>query len=478
MNEYDILDALGDVNEAYITAANAQKKPARHIRWGALAACLAAVLLMGGVFGAAAEAKEYNAAMTFFSENSLSAEGLSRAEIKKVYRDIKTGRFAYGKTAEVIVNAVPGYELTAPESLSPEDLETLWNRGVWFTNLPSVGYAYKTDHVYKENSILGVETLEKSVVECYLNGELLWTADLDGFSVDDCAHTALGTAVWGNGYTERGYLTDYALLANVDDAGNVRWVKQIRHGFTREREVICAVLDAADGNLAVISRSISGTLCFGLYDRNGDPISNTKTEVGKAGVLRAARLGDGYLVQLGNSLQPELNRILKLDSAGNVLDAFTYAEDGKDYYITDMLEFGGCVYLSAYAVPEQTDEGGRHEIANILDFCIETKGWNVTPEELTPVVRENYTAVLLVCDPKGGAPRTFYTVKGALGGALRLTDAGELEWDAETIENAFFSPATNSFTIGGTCRIVRYTFDADGKLTGQETTDEIVGYHR
>ena len=94
------------------------------------------------------------------------------------------------------------------------------------------------------------------------------------------------------------------------------------------------------------------------------------------------------------------------------------------------------------------------------------------------MVRENYTAVLLVCDPEGGEPRTFYAVKGALGGVLRLTDAGELEWDAETIESTFFSPATNSFTIGGTCRIVRYTFGANGKLTRQETTDEVVGYHR
>ncbi len=477
MNEYDILDALGGVNEEYVTQANAPKKPARRVRWGAVAACLAAALLLGGVFTAAAEAKEYNEAMTFFAENSLSAQGLTRAEIKKVYRDIKTGRFAYGKTAEVIVNAVPGYELPAPEALTPEDLETLWNRGVWFANLPASGYGYKTDCVYKENPALGFETLEKSTVECYKDGALLWTADFDAFNVEGCAHTALGTAVWGYGYAAGDLLTDHGLLSLVDDAGSVRWVKQVRHGFAKG-EYVCAVLDAADGNLAVISRGNLNTLCFGLYDKNGTPLSAAKTEVGNAGILRAARLGDGYLVQLGSSLQPELNRILKLDAAGNALDAFTYTEDGKDYYITDMLEFGGNAYLSAYAVPEQRDEGGRNEIANILDFCFEKQNFSVSPEELTPVVRENYTAVLLVCDPAGGEPRTFYAVPGALGGALRITDKGELEWDAETIESTFFSPATSSFTVGGTCRIVRYTFGANGKLTGQQTTDEIVGYHR
>ena len=476
MNEFDLLDALGGANEAFIEDANKKRPPARRVRWVALAACLAAVLLLGGVFGAVAEAKEYNEAMAFFAENNLSAAGLSRSEIKKVYRDIATGRFTYEKTAGVIVNAVPGYELPAPEAMTPEDLETLWNRGVWFTNLPATGYGYKTDCGYKENPALGFETLEKSTVECYKDGRLLWTADFEAFSVEGCAHTALGTAVWGSSYAGGNLVTDCPLLARVDDAGNVLWQRALKHDF--RLEFISAVLDGADGTLAVISRGNLNTLCFSLYNKDGESVSSVKTETGSAGIVRAAKLGDGYLVQLDSFLQPELRRIVKLDAAGNVLNSFTYTAEDCDYYITDMLEFGGHIYLSAYAVPKQTDEGGRNEIANILDFCTQTKEWNVSPEELTPVVRDNYTAVLLVCDPEGGEPRTFYAVKGALGGKMRVTDAGNLEWDAEAIESTFFSPATNSFTIGGTCRIVRYTFGANGALLGQENTDETVGYHR
>ncbi len=44
----------------------------------------------------------------------------------------------------------------------------------------------------------------------------------------------------------------------------------------------------------------------------------------------------------------------------------------------------------------------------------------ISSEELTPLVRDNYTAVLLVCDPEGGAPETFYSVQGSLGGKLRV----------------------------------------------------------
>ncbi len=478
MNGYDLLTALGGVNEAYINTANKEKKPAHKPRWGALAACLAVLFLAGSVFAAAAEAKEYRAAVDFFEKNSLSAEGLTRSEIKKVYRDIAAGRFTYGKTAEVITNSVPGYELPAPEVLSPETLEALLEtiRNVWAQKLPGTGYGYKTDCVYKEDPALGFETLEKSTVECYKDGVLLWTADFDAFSVEGCAHTAQGTAVWGRGYAGGDLIMNYGLLANVDEAGNVRWVKQVRNGFTNE--YVCAVLDGGSGTFAVISRGNLNTLCFGSYDKNGNPLSVTKTEIGNVGILRAARLGDGYLVQLRNSFDLEKNRIVKLDAAGNLTDSFTYTADDCDYYITDMTEFGGRVYLSAYAVPKQTDEGGRHEIADILDHIFQSENWEISPEELTPLVRDNYTAVLLLCDPAGGEPRTFYEVKGALGGKMRITDAGNLEWDAEAIESTFFSPATSSFTIGGTCRVVRYTFAESGSLVKQENTDETVGYRR
>ena len=94
----------------------------------ALAAGLALLLLAGGFSGYAfaAEVKEYRAAVAFFAENALSAEGLTRGEIKNVYRDITTGKFSYEKTAEVIAKSVGGYELFQQEP-TPEAVEGLWN---------------------------------------------------------------------------------------------------------------------------------------------------------------------------------------------------------------------------------------------------------------------------------------------------------------------------------------------------------------
>ena len=58
-----------------------------------IAASVAFIILVSAftTYGVVTEAKEYNEATTFFSDYHLSTEGLSRREIKKVYRNITTG---------------------------------------------------------------------------------------------------------------------------------------------------------------------------------------------------------------------------------------------------------------------------------------------------------------------------------------------------------------------------------------------------
>lgn len=86
--------------------------------------------------------------------------------------------------------------------------------------------------------------------------------------------------------------------------------------------------------------------------------------------------------------------------------------------------------------------------------------------------------MLLVCEPNAGKPQEYYSVNGSLGGKLSVSDTGNLLWDVESITSTFFSPATSSFTIGGTSYVFRYTFDTSGMLISQEKTGEVVNYRR
>lgn len=475
----------------------------RRIRWGVLAACLVMFIVLGSAVTAfAVEAKEYKNAVTFFEENGLSTEGLSRSEIKAVYRDITTKSFTNEKTAEVLQQAVPGWEIEQDEP-TPVELAALWDN--WGKNdlistIEQNGASYRFDSRYAYDEERGFEIFEKSVLECYQNGNMLWNAEFTDFNIEGYLYTKSGITVWGSdavlpsevesSYTKDENTTEknevvsssgdstYGWIAFVDNTGKAMWQNRLNHSF--KNEYVASVLNNGDGTLAVISRGDLKYLCLSCYDTNGKELSFHKTEVGNFGIRNAARLGDWYIVQLWNQFSGDTALLYKMDRDGVLTDNFSYEDDNSDYYITDMVEFEGQVYLSAYAVPKQKDEGGRHEIANVLDYVFSkgAGGVDITSEELTPIVRGNYTALLLLCDPEGGTPKTFYSVKGSLGGKLSTNESGQLKWNVESISSTFYSPATNMFTIGGNCKVFQYSFDALGNLIEQIDTGETVRYAR
>ena len=65
----------------------------------AAAVIVTAVVLVGCYV---ADVAEYNRAVEFFELNSFSTEGLTRGEIKRVYRDITTESLSFDKSYEVI----------------------------------------------------------------------------------------------------------------------------------------------------------------------------------------------------------------------------------------------------------------------------------------------------------------------------------------------------------------------------------------
>ena len=75
------------------------------------------------------EAQEYQNAVDFFEANELSLDGLTRYEIKEIYKDITTNKFEYKKTGEVIVESikikVPGYSIEI-NNASSNELISVW----------------------------------------------------------------------------------------------------------------------------------------------------------------------------------------------------------------------------------------------------------------------------------------------------------------------------------------------------------------
>jgi len=432
-----------------------------------IAVCL--VLLAGlGAGLYTAEAREYGEAVQFFAENGLSTEGLARQEIRAVYRDISTSSFSYAKTAEVIQKSlrVEGHEL-------PLDAKALWDYKNSAHAAADVGYRF-----YSEEDMGGGRTCD--IVEKVAGDKVLWRVALEEFWVQGTAAVKGGVLVYGQTPMRPGEQTLHARLAKIEDDGTLAWKKELQNGF--KDETIEAVLEDADGSYAVFSRGELRMLCLNRFTAEGDATCLRKTDVGNVGVWNAVHLDDGYLLQLGSYRKDEHTRIVRVDRSGRVRESFSYDGGDEQYYIEDMIEFGGRIYLSGYAVPKlgegESDAGGRAEIAAILSKLDRRGVRTIASEELSAMLREHYTALLLACDPVSGTPGEFYTAKGGLGGRLAVNAEGDLSWEVGGISGARYSPLTSAYSIRGWGETVRYTFAADGTLKDRENTGQTAYYAR
>lgn len=484
---YEAASKLPKTNLAFHEIQPAPKKKMPTRVWRVLVSLTACVVLVFSIGFGTVEAKEYHDAVRFFSENGLSASGLSRSEIKAVHKDITTQAFTYSKTAEVIANSlsdeqIDGYEILQ-ENPTPEEIENLWNYKNYsggFVPNDREGLRYVYFSEYKMDKQLGFEVYAESIVEKYDGETLLWRVSITDFEIVDYSEVSDGILVYGTTPTWSSHQRSNAWMAKIRTDGTLVWQRMLENGFQREN--IAAILENTDGSYAVISRGDLEYFCLSQYTAEAEEILVRKTRIGNYGIWNAIRLGEGYAVQLGSYITTEYAKIIKVDWAGNITDSFIYDNEEACHYVTDMTEYNGKIYLSGYSVPRhkdsEPDAGGRYEIDAVLDYLFDHRILKISSEELTPMVRENYTALLLICDPDAGIPETFYAVKGSLGGPLSHNDAGMLQWDVERITTTFFSPMTSSFTIGGTSHVFRYTFTPDGQLSGQEKTGEIVNYRR
>ena len=498
--------AMTDAAEA-VGAVEPPRKRGVLMRWCAVAASVLIVASAGiTTVACVEEAKEYGTAITFFEENGISTVGLTRSEVKAVYRDIISHSFTYEKTEVVLRRTIPGSEILQDDP-TPTELGQVWASNSAMNASRNVitvsGYGYKYNHVYDESEDW---YHIKDEISCYNNGELIWSAELPRAFITDCKHLDAGTAVWGRGYTSMGVLT-YAWIALIDDNGTLLWKhSMLDHWYGTE--MIFSVVDNGDGTWAVFSRGANANkdnyLCISIYDTAGNELKCSKNKVGNEYYQNAARLGDGYLLQIGVFPAAYTEKFVKIDAEGNITGSFALEEDGYYYNVQDIVEFGGRTYISAYVFPvpskgsmfSSRDEVydilqgiyGTYEPSEIPDEAIAYKGLYTDFTEppsgfgflgnLTAKLRDNYTAVLLICDSDGGTPETFYSVKGSLGAKLAVRSNGTLEWNVSSIVSSSFSPATSSFTIGVTCSVYRYTFDGSGDLLGSVGTGAFTSFVR
>ena len=458
------------------------------VRKGWIAAAAAAILVLLAAGGSAAaitvEAKEYKAAVAFFEENELPMEGLSRAEVKEVYRDIILRKFSSEKTEEILKEHLAGLEILQDEP-TPEELAAAWDKWIVWDTIRTTGISYGKEIRYKVNEQTGMEELDASVLKCYRDGECIWTTEIKDFWLEKCTHGSLGTIAWGYRYptTITSFIKVTSWLARLDEEGKILWSIPVRHSY--DQEYVATAFENGDGTITVVSRGDLKDLCIAQYDLNGKMLSARRCEIGTWGLTGAVRLSDGYLISMKSSLDWKMAHLLKVGFDAQPVESFDYEGEDCDYVINSMIRYGGKIYISGYSVPKmERDEDQkiqvfeRSEIQDIIMRFFESERFEVASEELTPLLRDRYTAVLLILNEDLKSVETFYSVKGSIGTDLSVNSAGGLEWDAYSITSSHYSPATNAYTILCHCSVFRYTFDESGTLLHQDDTGEETSFYR
>lgn len=473
LDDKQLSDIKNNVFSKVEIKAPAKRRPAINKRILTIAACIAICLSLGvGTIIYANDVKEYNDAIDFFKDNKLSTEGLSRTDIKKVYRDVVTERFEFDKTEYVIrtkINSdeIEGYEI----DINDFSVDELWNylKNIESNQQDKVDYNF--ENVYEDEVII------RSVFRKYHGDDLKWTTELSDFNINYFKIINDSILVYGNSSKSNNVVR----ITRLNFDGEILWDCSFSNMNEYEYITSGGLLKENSGGYAVISYGDNNYLSLTKISDKGKITFVNKQEVNdNFRIEKTAKLGDGYAVQVYYYLNHDKNaNVILLDSDGNIQAEQIYTDEERDYYIEDMIEYNGKLYLSTYAVPkldeDESDAGGRREIAKILNYIHNKSLFKIDSKELTPIVRKNYEAVLLVCDKVSFHPEKFYSVDGALiswDDSLTISDNGELKWCINSIIGAEYSPYTSSFSLSYYTGKIEYTFDDDGSLSNVATVKE------
>ena len=363
-------------------------------------------------------------AIEFFNEYKLSTEGLTRKEIKAVYRDISEKRFSYEKTGEVTKQVVSGWDIKQYKA-TKEEIKKIWEEKAWLQAEDS-----------SEN-----------------NGSRCNTYDLS-------------------------YIKNI-IFASKDD--RTVWRLSLEHGF--QSEYIFDAFEDEDGSIIVISKADVDNLCFCRLDKDGNEVEYNSSVIGAYIPSGAISSENGYIITAFDPNGRFDSIILMLDHEGNITKKFSFENATYAYCINKIITYAGHVILSANALPfsdvsEHEYDDSAYNRAWAVGEQKKYDSFGIPDDVVTVFFRDQYKAALLVFNAKDETPELFYEVESSFGEKLFVNDMGELVWEVRGIESAHYSPLTDAFSFNGTCEVYEYIFGKNGYLKSKNDTGNTAVFTR
>ena len=425
---------------------------------------MAALLMAGGGVAVVAETMAYNEAIDFFEQYNMSAEGFTRSEVKKIYKDIITESFTYEKTEEALASGLEGYEIQA-RPLDSEGLKRVWMTGYEY-GVELKDYADADDR-YSYNSWYRTdENGRRQYVQWQKNGEKQWGLYLSEFTLYGAVPAGDQVMLVG-GPSGKGY-KDYTLRVYLLEADSTEvWMKDYPCPYPGTSWISFEAFYYENDTMALfVTDWVSEKMWILTLDMEGNVVNEEFVDYPDECqvITNVVRQGDDYLMVVRNG-----NNYGLAKKSGNKIEKLQfYGEDQQEYLITDIVEYNGLVYLSGMIYPKR-NVYEEFESAHIKDgeLC-------VTDEEAYEFYTENHTAVLLICDPETGEPQSFYTIPGARGSALSVKE-GKLTWEVYRYNKVKSHTDLKYYQANGsfgeiTAGIWQYAFTPYGQVVGEKNT--------
>lgn len=528
----------------------------RRFDWKRVIAAAAAVLLLVGAgLGAYAlvkENREYKTALAFFEEHGLPTEGLTRKEIRDVYRDISSNSFTDPMSEKVLTAYANNLRLSEDMIYVGTNVKTnsdyLWrlSNNIVFEPYPVhliAGASLLYDgNVHFEREWTGLEYEghatgfnEKCTFEKYVGGELIWSVDFPLESVEVYAPVSDGVLAAGvtdiinaeNAYVqveshdkldeaerlrekfieeELPKYADHAVqrrfIAKINDKGEVVFKKYFDITAPKYNsadyydyiEFESILLETPEGYaLLEPGGHVHHAFVLTSFSRGGDLIGCVSPSVGECGEMYLdfaapgesgiiALLEPHYCLYSSTAPDPVTYSVVRIGFDGSVTELCTFTAPYTGFKLNSIAEQGGKVWISGYRFTE--GNVGVYEMQSIVtEIWADIDRWSsddgilVPSDYLTPRVRALYEAKLFVLEADG-TPVEVLSVPGAIGSFLSIGANGELIWNADSITSTYYSPATSSFQVGGTCSVERYRFASPADTPKAEQTGALVQFRR
>lgn len=394
--------------------------------------------------------------IVFFTKGKASSDKLKKFETQEITKEIFVNRV--GKDTEVEVS---GLELLPGKVKYDGNNELSENTSI----INPTNEKIRAVISYEEGL---ADEDKKCTISYYRDDEQLWSAVISEYWVRDVNFCEDGIYAIGKTFFFSDE-DDYAYFSKIDLNGQILFTCKLEHD-SRNGENIVKVFDEGDGNIVVFSyENASKNIFLSRYDGNGNEISSKKIEMDKSISLHdVICLEEGYLIKVRKLGYISTELLYRLDGEGNISDGYYYSSEGNLLRVRDMVEYEGHVYISAYEVPLNAGITTKYEIEHILaNYRQGRNTGDDSDEDLAEGLRDEYTADLFVCDEATGEPVKCFTIKGAKGDELSISEDNQLIWNTETIVYADFAePTISSYSISGACGNCKYYFDKNGSPVG------------